>query len=89
MEALEPVSCSACNVHLVLFLLDLIVLTLFPEFGVAGSAEDEVGDVRREGREGSSKVTSSASPSPSPEPDRNETSSTEGTRSEEEALSGR
>ncbi|KAL5534310.1 hypothetical protein ACEPAG_772 [Sanghuangporus baumii] len=69
-EALEPLSSNACNVHLVLFLLDLIVLTLFPEFGVEGSAEDTA-VLSAEGREGSSKVASSASPSlsPSPEPD--------------------
>ncbi|KAL5519016.1 hypothetical protein ACEPAH_699 [Sanghuangporus vaninii] len=66
-EALEPLSSTACNVHLVLFLLDLIVLTLFPEFGAAGSAEDAA-VVSAEGREGSSKMISSASPSPSPSP---------------------
>ena len=61
VEALKPLSSQACNAHLILFLFDLIVLALFPEFGVEVSAEDD-----KDGSNGSSLLTSSVSPSPSP-----------------------
>ena len=31
---MEPLSNEACNAHLILFLLDLIIISLFPEYGV-------------------------------------------------------
>lgn len=34
IDALEPLSSEACNAHLILFLIDLVILTLFPELGV-------------------------------------------------------
>jgi hypothetical protein len=34
--ALAPFDDQACNVHLVVFFLDLVLLTLFPELGVGG-----------------------------------------------------
>lgn len=36
--ALEPLSSAPCNVHLVLFLLDCVLATLFPELAVAGTS---------------------------------------------------
>lgn len=36
--ALDPFSSQACNAHLVLFILDLVLLTVFPELGVSESA---------------------------------------------------
>lgn len=44
---LEPLSSPECNAHLVVFLLDVIILTIFPEMGVAVSrptADGEAGD---------------------------------------------
>lgn len=32
---LDPLSSQACNAHLVLFILDLILSTVFPELGVS------------------------------------------------------
>lgn len=32
---LDPLSSQACNAHLIVFVLDLVLLTLFPEMGVA------------------------------------------------------
>ncbi|KAI0936114.1 hypothetical protein AcV5_004335 [Taiwanofungus camphoratus] len=36
--ALDPFSSQACNAHLVLFILDLVLLTVFPELGASESA---------------------------------------------------
>jgi len=33
-ETLEPLSTPACNVHLVILIFDVILLTLFPEMGI-------------------------------------------------------
>ncbi|KAI0085647.1 PXA domain-containing protein [Irpex rosettiformis] len=43
---LDPLSSTECNTHLLIFILDLIVLTLFPEMGVQGvvSAETATSD---------------------------------------------
>ena len=30
---LDPLSSQACNAHLLLFILDLVVVTIFPELG--------------------------------------------------------
>ena len=30
---LDPLSSQACNAHLLLFILDLVVVTVFPELG--------------------------------------------------------
>ncbi|RDB28457.1 PXA domain protein 1 [Hypsizygus marmoreus] len=38
--ALDPLSSAPCNVHLVLFLLDSVLLALFPELAVAGGGSD-------------------------------------------------
>ena len=35
VAGLEPLSSAACNAHLALFLIDAILLTVFPELGVA------------------------------------------------------
>ncbi|TDL28558.1 hypothetical protein BD410DRAFT_834636 [Rickenella mellea] len=43
LSALAPLSSPQCNAHLVLLLLDLIILTLFPELGVSETAA-EAGD---------------------------------------------
>ena len=31
---LDPLSSQACNAHLILFVLDLVLVTVFPELGV-------------------------------------------------------
>ena len=35
---LDPLSSQECNAHLIVFILDLVLLTLFPEMGVAPSS---------------------------------------------------
>lgn len=47
IDVLEPLSSEACNAHLILFLLDLLILALFPELGVQISSDDEANDGRR------------------------------------------
>jgi len=48
-EALGPLSSPSCNAHLLLLLLDLMIVTVFPELGVqmmdreAGSIVSKVG----------------------------------------------
>ncbi|KDQ63855.1 hypothetical protein JAAARDRAFT_118968 [Jaapia argillacea MUCL 33604] len=37
---LDPLSSAAANAHLFLFILDAIIITLFPELGVGGTAPD-------------------------------------------------
>lgn len=44
-EVLEPLSSQECNTHLIVFILDLVLLTLFPELGVS----DSIGDTSGEG----------------------------------------
>ncbi|KAH8120247.1 hypothetical protein DFH11DRAFT_1559046 [Phellopilus nigrolimitatus] len=41
VSALEPLSSEACNAHLVVFLLDLLVLALFPELGAPMPVDDD------------------------------------------------
>ena len=33
--ALAPLDSAACNAHLAVFILDLVLLTIFPEMGVS------------------------------------------------------
>ncbi|KAG5724189.1 hypothetical protein E4T56_gene15290 [Termitomyces sp. T112] len=42
--ALDPLSSTPCNVHLVLFLLDLVVLELFPELALSVGNGNSDGD---------------------------------------------
>jgi hypothetical protein len=35
-EAIEPFADQACNVHMLVYFVDLILLTVFPELGVGG-----------------------------------------------------
>ena len=35
---LDPISSQPCNVHLVILILDLVLVTVFPELGVSDSA---------------------------------------------------
>jgi hypothetical protein len=39
--ALSPFDDQACNIHLVLVFLDLVLLALFPELGVGGDSHDK------------------------------------------------
>lgn len=41
---LDPLSSPECNVHLLLFLLDAILLALFPELGVLSGTPNHAGD---------------------------------------------
>jgi hypothetical protein len=36
-ETIDPFSDQACNMHLLVFILDLVLLTLFPELGIGGA----------------------------------------------------
>jgi len=36
-NAINPLSSSECNVHLLILLFDAILLALFPEMGIAGA----------------------------------------------------
>lgn len=72
IDALDPLSSEACNAHLVLFLIDLIILTLFPELGVQVPEE-----YKTSASEGSPPVESSPEPEADPSFSRR-TSSIEG-----------
>jgi len=41
LAALEPLSSPQCNAHFFVFLLDLILITIFPELGVSVSSQEE------------------------------------------------
>lgn len=41
LAALEPLSSTQCNAHFFVFLLDLILITIFPELGVSVGSQEE------------------------------------------------
>jgi len=45
---LDPLSSQACNAHLMVFILDLILLTVFPELGVSETAAAAEGETTTE-----------------------------------------
>ncbi|KAH7912563.1 PXA domain-containing protein [Hygrophoropsis aurantiaca] len=46
--AIDPLSDAACNSHLIVLIIDALLLTIFPEMGVEGTAGTNKGDVTRE-----------------------------------------
>ncbi|KAF7789870.1 hypothetical protein EIP86_000818 [Pleurotus ostreatoroseus] len=41
-EILDPLSSQECNAHLIVFILDLVLITIFPEMGVGASGSNQV-----------------------------------------------
>lgn len=72
---LDPLSDGACNAHLAVFIVDALLLTIFPEMGVEGTSVNSDGDgmsgdaFADKGEEGESEFEGSrggSSPSPVP-----------------------